>query len=84
MRVRPGPAVRASRPACLGASPQGFVDDGFDGACAAATFDAATETAINLPGIAREVFGGGDGSAHVVVAKDVAGTDNHENRNIPR
>jgi hypothetical protein len=71
--------VRASGTAGLGASPQSLINDGLDGACAPATFSAATEAAIELLGIARKIFRGTDGAADIVVAEDVAGTDNHEN-----
>jgi hypothetical protein len=70
--------VRASGTAGLGASPQSLVNDGLDGARASATFSAATEAAIELLGIAGQVFRGADGTADIVVAEDVAGTDNHE------
>jgi hypothetical protein len=79
VRVRPGLAVRTAGTAGLGASTQGFIDDGFDGARAPATFRAATEAAIELLGIAGKVFRGTHGTADIVVGEDVAGTDNHEN-----
>ena len=79
MRVLAGPAVRASRMAGLGAGAQGFVNDGLDGARASAAFDAAAEAAIDLLGIARNVFRGIDRLADIAVAEDVAGTNNHEN-----
>jgi hypothetical protein len=82
--MRHGLAVRASRVASLGASSKSLIDDGLDGARASATFGAATETAINLLGIARKEFRGTDGAADIVVAKDVAGTNNHESRNALR
>lgn len=75
--------MRASGVASLGADPKGFVNDGFDGARASAAFDAAAETAINLLGIARKVFRDVDGIADVVIAEDVAGTNNHENGRTP-
>jgi len=77
-------AVRASRMTSLGASSESLIDDGLDGARASATFGAATKTAINLFGIARKEFRGTDGAADIVVAKDVAGTNNHESRNALR
>src|SRR5258708_2355367 len=79
MRVLAGPAVRTSGAAGLGAGAERLVNDGFDGARAAAAFGAAAEAAIELLGIAGKVFRGVDGIAHVVVAEDVAGTNNHEN-----
>ena len=71
-------AVRASGTAGLGAGAQGLVDDGLDGARAAAAFGAAAEAAIDLLGIAGKVRRRGDGAADVLVADDVTGTNNHE------
>ena len=56
MRFRMGRAVRASGAAGLGAGAQGLVDDGLDGARAAAAFGAAAEAAIDLLGVARKVL----------------------------
>src|SRR3984893_14680416 len=78
MPMRPGPAVRASGMAGLGASTERLVNDGFDAAGASATFGAATEAAIDLLGVAWKVFRGVDGITDIVVAEDVAGTDNHK------
>jgi len=72
-------AMRAARAAGLGASPQRLVDDGLDGARASAAFGAAAEAAVDLLGIAGKVLRGLDGTADIVVAKDVTGTDNHKN-----
>ena len=72
-------AVRASGAAGLGAGTEGVVNDGLDGTRASATLGAATETAVDLLGIAREVFRSVDGVTDIVVAEDVAGTNNHEN-----
>jgi len=77
--VRFGPAVGAAGLAGLGAGAERLLDDGFHRARAAATFDAATEAAIDLPGIARKVIRRADGAADIVVAKDVAGTNDHGN-----
>jgi hypothetical protein len=71
--------VWASGTAGLGANAESLVNNGLDGARAPATFGAATEAAIELLGIAGKVFRGTDGTADIVVAEDVAGTDNHEN-----
>ena len=79
LNIRLGPAVRASGTAGLGASAERLVDNGLDGARASAAFGAAAEAAVDLLGIARKVFRGADGVADIVVAEDVAGTDNHEN-----
>jgi hypothetical protein len=62
----------------LGALTECLVDDGLDGARAAAAFGAAAETTVNLLGIAQRVVSGADGVADIVVAKNVAGTDDHE------
>ena len=71
-------AVWTARAAGLGAGAQGFVDDGLDGARATAAFGAAAEAAINLLGATRQVPGRAHGIADILVAEDVAGTDNHE------
>lgn len=70
-------AVGASRAAGLGTSAQRLVHDLLDGSRAAAAFGAAAQTAIDLPGRAREVLGLGHDVTHVVVSQDVAGTNNH-------
>ena len=75
-------AMRATGAAGLGASPQGLVDDGLEGARASAAFGATSETAIDLLGAARQAIGTADGVADIVVAKDVAGTNNHENSGL--
>src|ERR1700730_5670780 len=81
MSIRPRGCltVRATRTAGLGASTERLVDNGLDGARASATLGAAPETTINLLGIARKLLSGTDGAADIVVAEDIAGTDNHEN-----
>ena len=78
VRVRFGPAVLASGMAGLGAVAERLVDDGLDGARASSTFGAAAEAAVDLLGIARKRFRCVDGVADIVVAEDVAGTNNHE------
>jgi hypothetical protein len=78
VRIRPGLAVGTSRITGLSAGTERLVDDGLDSARAAAAFGAATEAAVNLLGIARKAFGSIDGVTDIVVAKDVAGTNNHE------
>ena len=70
--------VRTAGAALLGAGAEGLIDDGLDGARAAAAFGAAAEATINLLGIPRHVPGCTDGIADIVVGQDVAGTDNHE------
>ena len=76
--VRFGPGMRTTRTAGLGASPERLVDDGLDGARAAAAFGAAAEAAIDLLGISGKVFCRLDRTADIMVAEDVARTDNHE------
>jgi hypothetical protein len=78
MRLRGRLAMRASRAAGLGASTERLLNNGLDGARASATFGAATEAAIDLLGIARKVFRSVDGTTDIVVAEDVAGTNNHK------
>ena len=77
-------AMRASGAAGLGARTERIVNDGLDGAGASSTFGAATEAAVDLLGIARKRFRCVDGVADIVVAEDVAGTNNHENAQILR
>jgi hypothetical protein len=79
MRLGVGLAVRTSRLAGLGAGPESLFNDGLDRAGAATTFDAATQAAVYLPGIAGKILRGLDRAADIVVADNVAGTDNHEN-----
>jgi hypothetical protein len=76
--MRSGLAVRASGAAGFGASAERFIDNGLDGARASAAFGAAAEAAVDLLGMTRKLFGGANGIADIVVAEDVAGTDNHE------
>ena len=76
--VRRRPAVRAAEAAGLGAGAQSLVNDGLDGARASAAFGAAAEATIDLLGIARQIIGCCDGTADIVIGKDVAGTNNHE------
>ena len=72
-------AVRAAGMAGPGASPERLVDDGLDGPCAAAAFGAATEAAVDLLGATPKVVRCAYGIADIMVAKDVAGTDDHKN-----
>lgn len=71
-------AVRAAGAAGLGAGTERFIDDGLDGARTATAFGAATEAAVDLLWIARQVRRRADGIADIVVADDVTGTDDHE------
>ena len=71
-------AVRASSQTGLGTATQRFLDNGLDRACTAAALGAATETSIDLLGIAGEVFRTTDRVADVMVGQHVAGTNDHE------
>ena len=71
-------AVRTAGAARLGTGAEGFVDNGLDGARAAAAFGAAAEASVNLLWIARQVRSCMDGTADIVVAKDVTRTNDHE------
>jgi len=84
VRFRRGLAMRASGTAGLGASSQSRVNDGLDGAGAPAAFGAAAEAAVELLGIAWQIFRSADGTADIVVGEDVAGTNNHENAEARR
>ena len=70
-------AVRAAGAAGFGARPKGFVDDGLDGARAAAAFGATAEAAIKLLGVTRQISGRLNGAADIMVAQYVAGTNDH-------
>jgi hypothetical protein len=70
-------AMRTPGTAGLGAGPQSLVDNGLEGARTSAALGATTETAINLLGATREIIRSADGVADIVVAEDVAGTNNH-------
>src|SRR5258705_9615859 len=71
-------AVRAAGAAFLGAGAEGFVDDGLDRARAPAALGAAAEATVNLFRISRQVRGCTYGITDIVVAQNVAGTDDHE------
>jgi len=73
-----GPSVGATGVAGCGAGPQRVIDDCLDGAGAATAFRAATEAAIELLGAAREIIRGAHSMADIMVAKDVAGANDHE------
>ena len=70
--------MRAARTARLGAGAERFVDNGLDGARAAATFGATAEASVDLLWIARQVRRCANSTADIMVAEDVTGTDNHE------
>jgi hypothetical protein len=71
-------AVRASGKAGLGTGAQRFLDDGLDGPRTAAAFGTATETSVDLLGIAGKAFRAAYRAADIVVGQDVAGTNDHE------
>lgn len=70
-------AVRATGAARPRAGSERLVDDGFDGARAASAFGTAAQTIIDLLGVTRKVVSSAYGIADIMVAKDVAGTDDH-------
>ena len=57
--------------------PERIVDDGLDGTRAAAAFDTAAEAAVELLRATGKVVRSAHGMADIMVAKDVAGTDDH-------
>jgi hypothetical protein len=69
--------VRTAGAAGLGAGAQRLVDDGLDGARTTAALGTASETAVNLLGVAGKVLRALDGTADVLVANHVAGTNDH-------
>ena len=69
--------VRTAGATSLGASAQCLIDDGLDGARTTAALGTASETAVDLLGIAGKVLRALDGTADIVVAQHVTGTDNH-------
>ena len=60
-----------------GAGTERLIDNGLDGAGTTTTFRTATKAAINLLGVAGKVLRTFDGTADIVVAQHVAGTDDH-------
>ena len=83
LRLDLGLAVRASGAAGLGASTQGLVNDGLQGARASAAFSAAAEAAIDLLGASGEVLRIIDRVADIVVADKITGTNNHKTAGPP-
>jgi hypothetical protein len=72
-----GMAMRAIGAAGLGAGAKRFIDDGLDGSRAAAALGATAEAAVKLLGISRQISGRLNSAADIMVAQDVAGTDDH-------
>ena len=70
-------AMGTSRAAGSGTRAKRLIHDLLDGASAPAALCAATQTSIDLSRCARRQLGDGHGAAHVVVAQDVAGTNDH-------
>ena len=70
-------AVRAAGLAGQRTGAERLVNDALDGTSAAPAFGTATKAAIKLLGVTRKVVCGIHGVADVVVAQDIAGTDNH-------
>jgi hypothetical protein len=57
-----------------------FIHDAPDRPRATPALGAATETMIDLAGRARHFRASGQGRAHIVIGKYVAGADDHRNR----
>ena len=70
-------AVRTADTTSLGAGAERIINDGLDSARAASALGAATEATVNLLGVAGKVLRTLDGTADILVAKHVAGTDDH-------
>lgn len=70
--------MRATRAALLGAGTKRFIDDGLDGTRASAAFGTAAKATVNLLWISRHFRRCAHGIADVMVAQDIAGTDDHE------
>ena len=61
-----------------GAGTQRVLDDLVDGAGAATAFGAAAKAAIDLPCCARTIGRGADRAADVIIAQNIAGTDDQD------
>ena len=72
-------AVRAAGAAGLGAGAQRLIDDGLDRTRATSALRAASEAAVELLGVSGKMLRTLDDTADIVVAKHVAGTNNHLN-----
>src|SRR4051794_21671798 len=70
-------AVGTARATGLGTRTKRLVHDLLDGASAPAALWTAAQTPVNLSGRTRRQLGDAHGAAHVVVAQDVAGTNDH-------
>ena len=69
--------MRAAGAAHPCARTERFVDDDLDGVGAATAVGAATKTAVELLGISGQGSIGAHGIADIMVAEDVARTDDH-------
>jgi len=77
IRLGTGMTVRASRAARSGTRAKSLIHDLLDGASAPAALCTATETSIHLPRRSRRHLRNAHRAAHIVVAQDVAGTNDH-------
>lgn len=75
-------AVWAALAASLGARAKRLIHDLANGPGAAATLGATAKAAIDLPRSARQIAGISHSVADVVVANDVAGTNDHGLRSV--
>ena len=71
--------VPASGVTGLRTGSQRIVDDGLDRPRTTAAFRTAAQAVIDMLGVPQHIVSSIDGIADIVVAKDVAGTNNHEN-----
>ena len=84
VRLRIDLTMRASRAAGLRAGAERFVHDLLDGTGASAALGAAAKTSVNLPRRTWRHRRDTHDVAHVVVGKDVTGTNDHGWRNARR
>jgi len=71
--------VPASRLTGVRAGSQRIIDDGLDRPRTTAAFRTAAQAVIDMLGVPQHIVSGIDGIADIVVAEDVAGTNDHEN-----
>jgi hypothetical protein len=72
-----GVGVGTACAAGLRARTQRLVDDGLDGPGTATAFGTTAETSIDLLGMTHGIVGLGDGSADILIAQHVTGTNDH-------
>jgi hypothetical protein len=77
-RVRSRPAMPTAGMTRLCAGTERIVEYSLDGARAPPAFGAAAKATIDLLGMPNDIVSSADGVSDVVVADDVAGTDDHE------